>query len=321
MKALVIGIDDYPSSPLGGCVNDAKMFGEIIETNEDNSPNFDVKLEINIQTKAELRKSIKDLFSGESDIALLYFSGHGLVNDIGGYIVTPDAEAYDEGVSMDEILVIANNSKAKNKVIILDCCFSGSFGSPAIDGGHVAKIGKGVSILTASRDDEISKEVNGQGVFTNLLLEALRGGAADISGDITPGGVYAFIDQALGLWFQRPVFKTNISRFITLRKVTPQVPRDILRKVAEYFESPEYEYSLDPSYEDTNAKNIEHEVVEPYADPKNTAIFKHLQKLQSIGFVVPVDEQFMYFAAMKSKSCKLTPLGQHYWELANDKKI
>jgi len=37
--------------------------------------------------------------------------------------------------------------------------------------------------------------------------------------------------------------------------------------------------------------------------------------------VVPVDEEFMYFAAMNSKSCRLTELGYHYWRLIKKNKL
>ncbi len=267
-----------------------------------------------------LKTMIVELFSGNSDITLLYFSGHGYLNEIGGYLVTPDHERYDEGISMDEILVLANNSESKDKIIILDCCHSGALGSPTIGGG-ASQLHDGVSILTASRDDEPSLEINGHGVFTNLLLDALQGGASDLRGHISPGGVYAYIDQALGAWEQRPVFKTNVTRFTSLRTVTPQVPLDTLRKITEYFPTPQNEFKLDPSYEYTNAKDVKHVVVEPYAKPDNVAILKNLQKLQSVGLVVPVNSEYMYFAAMESKSCRLTSLGYHYWRLVKDKRI
>jgi hypothetical protein len=320
-KALVVGINDYPSSPLRGCINDASAFGSIMEANGDGSPNFDVKLYTDVPTKSDLKGLIIDLFSGDCDTALLYFSGHGFINDIGGYIVTPDYKPNDEGVSMDEILTIANDSKAKNRVIILDCCHSGAFGSPKTTGGKSAHIVEGVSILTASKDDESSLEINGHGVFTNLLLDALQGGASDLRGHITPGSIYAYIDQALGPWDQRPVFKTNITRFTSLRTVIPQVPIEVLRKLTEYFPSASQQFKLDPSFEDTNAVKIEHKVIEPYAKEENVAVFKNLQKLQSVGLVVPVDEQYMYFAAINSKACKLTGLGYHYWRLVKDKRI
>ena len=320
-KALIIGINNYPSSPLGGCINDAVAFANIIKTNGDDTPNFDVKLITDVQTKSELKGFIVDLFSGNSDTSLLYFSGHGFINDIGGYIVTPDYKTNDEGVSMDEILLLANESNSKNKIIILDCCYSGAFGSPKATGGRLAHIKEGVSILTASRHNEPSLEINGHGVFTNLLLDALKGGAADIRGHITPGSVYAYIDQALGEWDQRPVFKTNITRFTPLRTVYPHVPLETLRKLTEYFPNPQQQFALDPSFEDTNAPVVEHEIIEPFAKAENVALFKHLQKFQSVGLVVPVDEDFMYFAAMHSKSCALTALGYHYWRLVKDGRI
>ncbi|HEY4875444.1 MAG TPA: caspase family protein [Puia sp.] len=320
-KALLIGINDYPKFPLTGCINDASAFSAIIETNGDGSPNFDVHLNINTPTKGELKGLIIELFNGDSETALLYFSGHGLLDETGGYIVTPDFKPNDEGVSMDDILIYANDSKAKNKVIILDCCNSGALGSPKTLGGKSAHIGEGVSILTASRDNENAIEVNGHGVFTNLLLNALHGGAADLRGHITPGSVYAYIDQALGPWDQRPVFKTNITRFTSLRTVTPQVPIEILRKLIEYFPTPQDEFVLDPSYEDTNKPDIEHKIIEPHAKPENIVVFKHLQKFQGVGLIIPVDEQYMYFAAMNSKSCKLTALGYHYWRLVKEKRI
>ena len=320
-KALVIGINNYPTSPLSGCINDASAIASIIESNGDGSPNFDVKLVTDISSKSDLKGLIVDLFNGDSETSLFYFSGHGFIDDVGGYIVTPDFQAHDLGVSMDEILKIANDSKARNRIIILDCCHSGAFGSPKINGGITTQIVEGVSILTASRDYEPSLEINGHGVFTNLLLDALRGGAADLRGHITPGSVYAYIDQALGPWDQRPVFKTNISRFTSLRTIESQVPINILRKLTEFFPAPEHEFNLDPSYEDTNTLDVEHKVVEPFADPNNVRKFKILQKLESVGLIVPVNEVHMYFAAMNSKSCRLTALGYHYWRLVKDKRI
>lgn len=321
-KALVIGINDYPKAELFGCINDASAFGNTLETNGDGSPNFDVRLLTNIKTKGDLKGQIKELFTGDCETALFYFSGHGFFDEIGGgIIVTPDFKANDEGISMDEILNIANESKAQNRVIILDCCHSGSFGTPKLNGGRNSQIGEGVSILTASKADEVSVEVNGHGVFTNLLLDAMQGGAADLRGHITPGSIYSYIDQALGPWDQRPVFKTNITRFTSLRTVSPQVSPEILRRLNQYFKSPEDHVQLDPSFEFTNDPKIEHMFIEPYVNEKNVSVFKDLQKLASVGLVVPVDEQHMYFAAIRSKSCKLTALGYHYWRLVNDKRI
>ncbi len=313
-KALIVGIDNYQSSPLNGCVNDANAIANTLETNGDGSPNFSVRLTTSPNTdvtRSSLREAIESLFSGESDMALLYFSGHGFIKSTGGYLVTKDASRYDEGVSMDEVLNIANQSNAKNKVIILDCCHSGALGSPSVTNNNLAQLSEGLSVLTASRDSESAMEVNGSGVFTSLVVDALKGGAADLRGNITPGSLYAYVDEALGAWDQRPIFKTNVSNFTSLRNVPPKVPFETMRKITIYFNAPETEHKLDPSYEDTEKAAIE----------ENVKIFKDLQKFQSVGLVIPVDEEFMYFAALNSKSCRLTALGYQYWRLVNEKKL
>ncbi|WP_257142778.1 hypothetical protein [Bacillus thuringiensis] len=155
-------------------------------------------------------------------------------------------------------------------------------------------------------------EFKGAGIFTSLLIDALQGGAADLRGYITPGSLYSYVDEALGAWEQRPVFKTNVSRFTQLRRIEPNIPLITLRKIKDYFSSPEVEYKLDPSYEFTNKES---------AIEENVAIFKDLQKFQSVGLVVPVDAEYMYFAAMESKSCRLTALGYQYWRLVNEGKV
>ncbi|GCC10018.1 caspase domain protein [archaeon] len=313
-KALIVGIDNYQSSPLSGCVNDANAIANTLETNGDGSPNFSVRLTTSPNTdvtRSSLREAIENLFSGESDMALLYFSGHGFIKSTGGYLVTKDASRYDEGVSMDDVLNIANQSNAKNKVIILDCCHSGALGSPSVTNNNLAQLSEGLSVLTASRDSESAMEVNGSGVFTSLVVDALKGGAADLRGSITPGSLYAYVDEALGAWDQRPIFKTNVSNFASLRNVPPKVPFETMRKIIIYFNTPEAEHQLNPSYEDT----------EKSANEDNVKIFKDLQKFQSVGLVVPVDEEFMYFAALNSKSCRLTALGYQYWRLVNEKKL
>lgn len=129
------------------------------------------------------------------------------------------------------------------------------------------------------------------------------------------------IDKALGPWDQRPVFKTNVSQFTSLRNVEPQVPREVLRNLTKYFASPTDQLKLDPSFEKTNSPEDKHEILEPYADPQNVKIFTDLQKFESVGVVVPCEEEHMYYAAMNSKACKLTAIGRHYWYLVKTRKI
>ncbi|MEG9207192.1 caspase family protein [Lactococcus lactis] len=319
-KALIVGVDNYSSCPLNGCVADALGLASVLKTNGDGSPNFDIIQESNIQSKSELMSKIETLFSGDAEVALFYFSGHGSEKD-SGYLVTPDFTDYDLGVPMTYLLGKVNESKCKNKIIILDCCYSGRMGESAVIQSDQSILGEGITIMTASTRDEAAVEFEGQGLFTSLLIQGLEGSASDVLGRITPASIYSFIDQTLGAWEQRPVFKTNTKQFLSLRDIDPKVSKTTLRRLKEYFETPSSEYQLDSSFEFTNDPNIKHNINEPYANEYNVAKFKELQQFASIGLVEPVDEEHMYFAAMRNKKCKLTALGSHYWKLSKDERF
>lgn len=324
-KALLIGINDYPDNlRLNGCIADIHALKAAIERHGNGEKNFGIKLLENVQTSYEVMSNIQDLFNGDADIALLYFSGHGYINSVGAEIVTPEdiknKNSYHKGVQMKEIMEIANKSKIKNKIIILDCCHSGEIGKFNITNSG-SMLNEGVSILTACREDEYACEAGGHGLFTELLCNALQGGAADFNGNITMGGIYAYIDKSFGEWEQRPVFKTNVSAFVPIKKVNPKVALNTFRELPKLFCNENDIHQLDPSYEFTNCQEEQHKIIPPYAKKENVIKFQHLQQLQSIGLVEPVDEDFMYFAAMNNKGCRLTPLGKYYWRLVKNNNI
>lgn len=315
--ALIVGIDYYEhGTPLYGCVNDAHSVKTVLDRNGDGSINFECKLLTSSSERDSIRRSslkdnIAELFQKDADIALLYFSGHGHIEEVGGYLLASDSSRGDEGVSLSEILTMANSSSAKNKIIVLDSCHSGIAGSQP-NGDQSAILNEGMTVLTASTKDQYATEENGLGVFTSLFVDALSGGAANLTGDITPGSVYAHIDQSLGAWEQRPVFKTNVKKFVSLRQVDPPISLSNLRKISELFPRPGYEYFLDPSYE-PELKGRDKGMPEP--DLSNTQIFAILQQYNRLNLLVPIDAPHMWHAAMNSKSCKLTALGEHYRRL------
>ena len=325
-KALLIGINDYPNPyELLGCVNDIETVAPLLERNENGDKNFDIKLLPNVQCSAEALSAIGQLFGDNADIALLYFSGHGYLDAIGAQVVFPhdikDNGSCYYGIQLSTILDIANKSKVKNKIIILDSCYSGFMGK-LTSNMEASVISPGVSIMVACREDETAQEYGTHGIFTELLCSALNGGAADFLGNITIGGIYAYIDRSLGARHQRPVFKTNVTEFVPIRQVKASVPLNIIRMLPKLFPNETTLHSLNPSYEFTNSPNEKQmEVIQPYATQENVDRFKALQKLASIGFVRPVGEEHMYFAAMHSKPCELTSLGKYYKKLVLDGRI
>ena len=321
-KALVVGIDHYASvGALFGCVNDAHAVKAILERHGDGSVNFGVKLITGTGPgeaveRGELKDAIEELFAGGEETVLLYFAGHGCLDSTGGFLVTSDSKRGDDGVSLSEVLVMANRSTSANKVIVLDCCHAGIAGNAA--GAATAELSEGLSILTASTQDQYASEENGNGVFTNLFVDALGGAAANLVGDVTPGSVYAHIDQSLGPWEQRPVFKTNVKNFVSLREVQAAIDLDELLQITTLFPAPGYQFKLDPSFE-PEMKGRDPGMPPP--DPDNTRKFAVLQKYNRVNLLVPVDADHMWNAAMESKTCKLTVLGEHYRRLVERGRI
>jgi hypothetical protein len=316
-KALVAGIDYYANlSGLFGCVSDAHSVKAILERHGDGGVNFGVKLitatgPTNTVTRASLKDAVEELFKGDSDIALFYFAGHGHIESVGGYILASDATRGDDGVSLTEVLTLANQSAAKNKIIVLDSCHSGIAGTTPM-AGQQAVLSEGLTILTASTADQYATERNGSGIFTTLFVDALSGAASNLVGEITPGSVYAHVDQSLGPWDQRPVFKTNVKNFVSLRKVQSPIGLSELQRITEFFPTPGAQFGLDPTFE---PELTGRSPGMPGPDPENTAKFAILQKYSRVNLVVPVGAPHMWHAAIESKACRLTVLGEHYRRL------
>jgi len=322
-KALIVGIDHYTHiKALSGCVNDAHSVKAILERHADGTVNFVTPRMLSgtgsadIIERSELKDAVRELFAGDADIALLYFAGHGYLEDTGGFLCAGDCKTGDDGFSLAELMTLASKSNARNKVIILDSCHGGIAGDRPMAQG-IAEISEGMTILTASTAEQYAMEVpgGGAGVFTNLFVDALSGAAANLVGDVTPGSVYAHIDQSLGPWAQRPVFKTNVKSFVSLRKATPPIPLADLQAVAIHFPDAGYNFKLDPAYEPERSEEQRNDPNIPPPDPEKTAIFAVLQKYVKVNLVRPVGAPHMWHAAMQSKSCELTVLGEHYRKL------
>ena len=314
-RALLVGINDYPAAPLTGCVNDAREMERLLRRHYDGRVNFDTQLltsDGGLVTRARLREGIDHLFADPAEVALLYFSGHGTENDLGGYLVTSDATVYDEGVALADVLTWANCATHIGEVaIIVDSCHSGALGGvPPVD-NRQASLREGLSILTASRSTQAALEQGENGVFTELVCSALDGGAADILGNVSVAGVYAYVDQAFGAWDQRPLFKSHVSRMLSLRSAKPAIDVAILRRLPQWFADPGAELPLSRRHEYT---------AEP-RDPEAEGVFQDLQRCNRVKLVEPVGVEHMYDAAMESTGCRLTALGRFYWRLADAGRI
>ena len=87
-----------------------------------------------ISPAADTRRALRDFAdrARDADIAVVYYAGHGIEVDGGNYLIPVDArlerdtDVYDEGLSLDRILIAIEPAK-KLRLVILDACRDNPF--------------------------------------------------------------------------------------------------------------------------------------------------------------------------------------------------
>lgn len=322
-RALLVGINTYDHmSNLVGCIDDVYTLQPLLAFDEDNTSNFDCKLLLGTHSMTQallasqpervtftaLRNALQALFAFDEKV-LFYFSGHGYVKEGETYLVTQDGNSILPGIALSEILDMANASPAREVLLLLDSCHSGALGEPKSYGSLAkAYLRPGVTLLAASNSHQSALEKNGRSLFTNLVIGALKGGASDVRGYISEASMYAYVEQALGAWEQRPIYKSNANHLSSVRRCYAEIEDEELRRIPHFFLQPNAHYFLNPSYE----------VTHPTALPEHIAIFKLFKQYQVARLLRPTIGDDLYFAALHSHPVELTPIGQFYWQLTKN---
>jgi Caspase domain len=323
-RALIVGINHYPNfTNLNCAVEDACRMFPLLQRHADKSLNYDANLltsggglEV---TRALLRQELLKLFSDFRGDVLFFFSGHGASTPWGAYLVTEDATTEELGVSMEDVLILANKSDAREVVLILDCCHSGDIGNPPILQGlesDKALLREGVTIVAASRPKEAAQEFKGNGLFTGAICEGLEGGAADYLGNVSASSLFLYVDRLFGAWQQRPVYKCHSARVATLRTCIPAISPEVLRQMTDLFQTEESRIRLDPEYESVTESNEDN----PQRAQKreHSRFFKQLRDSRMLQSVGNID---LYWAAMNSDEIELTQLGRYFHRLLKQGRI
>jgi hypothetical protein len=327
-RALLVGIDHYPTiGSLTGCVADATAMNELLAKNHDGTPNWTTKLITGRPgdksiTRDALRHALtNDLFTNTRDLDLLFFfAGHGAQTSWGADLVTQDATRDSYGVSMNDLLTLANDSPARSVTVLLDCCFSGNIGNvPGLQAAGVAEsfridktlLRENVTLMAASRGTEVSRESEGHGEFTRLLLDGLDGGATDHQGKVTALSLYGYVSPAFDAFQQRPVLKTYLTNPVVLRVGPPWTDAAMLQQLSSHFPTEDHRLQLTPAHEGDNRPL-------PPGDPGTVEQqeFDYLGRLRNVNLVTTDNKRDHYWVAMESGHVYLTPLGRYFWRLA-----
>ena len=224
--------------------HDAEALAEVLRDPE--IANFEVTILVN-EPQHVVGRAIGEFYRNRrrDDLTLLYFTGHGLKDDEGRlYLAMTNTKRDDlvfTALSAQQIDYAMESCSSRQKVLVLDCCYSGAF--PA---GRIAKAdaevhtlekfhGKGRVVLTASDATQYSFEGNqiiGEGtrsVFTRFLVEGLTTGKGDLDedGDITLDELYSYVyDRVIEtIPQQRPKKQENVEgRIVIARNIHWSLP-------------------------------------------------------------------------------------------------
>ncbi len=217
--AVIVGIDKYQKirPNLSFCVPDAKLFRDALLKYSGFQPDHIKTLFDEEATKANIKEALLDWLAGNvqpGDKAVFYFSGHGVqMKDINGdeedgydeVLVAHDSWLIDTKFIIDEELSRwVGRIPTANKIVILDCCHSGT-GTRALDpdvqvrqyypekpievsqeraSEPIEPQFQKSSLLSACDANQVALESKrlGHGVFTYYLSQSLSG-LADTDND------------------------------------------------------------------------------------------------------------------------------------------
>ncbi|WP_405797573.1 caspase domain-containing protein [Streptomyces sp. NBC_01506] len=167
-----------------------------------------------------------------TDLLLVYYSGHGLLDD-GGRLhlaladTDPDPETVAfSAVPVEQVLRLVGRARARARVLVLDCCYSGrAVAAMATRTGIVADQleRSGTYTLTSTTQTELSFAPPGDPhtAFTGAMLRALEGPRV-----LTLDEIYHFVDDDLnGRSLPRPQRRAvNAAGDLALVEAPPAAP-------------------------------------------------------------------------------------------------
>lgn len=213
---VAVGVSDYPGTDkdLRLPANDAATVQYIYSKNSNAES---VLLTNSNATKSAILSKLRSTFAkaSENDIIVFFFSGHG---SKGAFC------AYDAQIPYSEIRQAMASSKAKNRMIFADACFSGKMRQGRKNTAEQSFNNYNIMLFLSSRGNETSIERRDMknGFFTSCLQKGLRGGAdANKDRTITARELFNYVStnvKTLSSDKQHPVMWGKFSDNMTVMK-------------------------------------------------------------------------------------------------------
>ncbi|MEO0407445.1 MAG: GUN4 domain-containing protein [Cyanobacteria bacterium P01_A01_bin.135] len=197
--ALLVGVSEYGEGypPLPGTATDLERMRSVLENPE--MGGFEVETLTNPYAQT-LREKMERFFGDRSkeDVLLFYFSGHGALDPYVGnqlYLSTRETRKVNKQLVESSAVESARlhhylvNSKSQQKVVILDCCFSGAVANFLQKGEDTTNLqqlkARGTVLLASCSAFNESYQTKcgvgagvAQSLYTQYLVEGIETGAA-----------------------------------------------------------------------------------------------------------------------------------------------
>jgi uncharacterized caspase-like protein len=129
-----------------------------------------------------------------------YFSGHGAASNDEGFIIAADSIAsdlQDTSISMRDIGRILDTMPSRGVLAIFDAVVSGAAHVQFSERPPNIKSWRALITAASPGQSAVESEGLGHGLFTYALLEGLTGRAANVDGDITLQGLFAYVSNRM----------------------------------------------------------------------------------------------------------------------------
>ncbi|WP_051020299.1 caspase family protein [Nocardia araoensis] len=212
-RAVLIGVSKYRSAELPDLLavrsNLTDLRAALTDTGRGCVSVDGCRVLAEADSPAEVGAALGTAGADAEDLLLVYYSGHGLVDDDGRLCLTlrdtdPDRIAWT-AVPLDLIRREFARAKARARILILDCCFSGlaveAMGSAGtLTAGQLAVTGAFTLTSTTATAPSNAPRGARNTAFTGALLRALAS-----RNPLTMEGIYRYtVDELAGLGLPRP---------------------------------------------------------------------------------------------------------------------